>query len=122
MGPLGFGERLLRFSFVGPDRCLVKFLGDVPIRMTPAPEYIRNLMIALSELVVTVGHGSTVAMLLTRPGIGPVSDSDRRWSRLLTRMAAEYDVLLEPIFRANDEALVHVDPELQATGWAVQVR
>ena len=34
MGPLGFGERLLRFSFVGPDRRMVKVLGEVPIDLS----------------------------------------------------------------------------------------
>jgi hypothetical protein len=35
MGPLGFGERRLRFTFVGPDRCLVKILSDVGIPSRP---------------------------------------------------------------------------------------
>jgi hypothetical protein len=116
MGPLGFGERLLRFSFIGPDRRMVKVLGDVPIKMTPEPDAIRNLMEALRELVDQVGAGSTVALLLTRPGVGPVSDADRRWSALLTHTAAEFGVPLEPIFRANDEALVQLESELEATG------
>ena len=78
MGPLGFGERLLRFSFVGPDRRMVKVLGDVPIRLSPEPELVRSLMVALSGLVHQVGEGSTVALLLTRPGVGPVSNADRK--------------------------------------------
>ena len=117
MGPLGFGERLLRFSFVGPDRRMVKVLGDVPIKLSPEPELVRNLMVALGELVAQVGEGSTVALLLTRPGVGPVSNADQQWSTLLTRFAAEFGVPLEPIFRANDEALVQLEPdELEATG------
>jgi hypothetical protein len=117
MGPLGFGERLLRFSFVGPDRRMVKVLGDVPIRLSPEPELVRSLMVALSGLVHQVGEGSTVALLLTRPGVGPVSNGDRQWSTLLTRTAAEFEVPLEPIFRANDEALVPLEPDdLEATG------
>jgi hypothetical protein len=116
MGPLGFGERLLRFSFVGPDRCLVKVLGDLPIKMDPEPASVRHLMDALSTLAPQLGAGTTVALLLTRPGVGPVSNSDRRWSSLLTRTAAEFGVPLEPIFRANDEALVQLESELEATG------
>jgi hypothetical protein len=117
MGPLGFGERLLRFSFVGPDRRMVKVLGDVPIRLSPEPELVRSLMVALSGLVHQVGEGSTVALLLTRPGVGPVSNADRQWSTSLTRTAAEFEVPLEPIFRANDEALVPLEPDdLEATG------
>ncbi|MDT5399948.1 MAG: hypothetical protein QOK33_3179 [Mycobacterium sp.] len=117
MGPLGFGERLLRFSFVGPDRRMVKVLGEVPIRLSPEPELVRSLMVALSGLVHQVGEDSTVALLLTRPGVGPVSNADRQWSTSLTRTAAEFEVPLEPIFRANDEALVPLEPDdLEATG------
>ncbi|KMO77973.1 MAG: hypothetical protein HZB45_04005 [Mycolicibacterium rufum] len=53
MGPLGFGERLLRFVLVGPDRCFLKVLSDV-------------------------------------------------------ECAADFDVPVEPFFRANDEAVVAV--------------
>ena len=31
------------------------------------------------------------------------------WSKLLTEAAARFDVPLEPIFRANDEALVQLE-------------
>lgn len=106
MGPLGFGERLVRFSFVGPDRRMIKMLGDVPIKMSPEPRLMKTLMATLSEILRKTDDGTTVALLLTRPGVGPVSDSDRRWSALLTETAAEFGVPLEPIFRANDEALV----------------
>lgn len=34
---------------------------------------------------------------------------DRQWAGLLTEVAAERDVVLEPIFRANDEWLVPVE-------------
>jgi hypothetical protein len=49
-------------------------------------------------------------LLLTGPGVGPISDADRQWSTLLTEMAADFGVPLEPIFRANDEAVVLVEP------------
>jgi hypothetical protein len=113
MGPLGFGERLLRFSFVGPDRCMLKVLSEVPIKMNPEPQLMRNLMSALSQVVVEAGDGTTVALLLTRPGVGPVSDSDRRWSALLTDTAAEFGVPLEPIFRANDEVVAALSAQVK---------
>ena len=37
MGQLGFGERLLRFAFVGPDRRFIKVLSDVEIGPYPSP-------------------------------------------------------------------------------------
>lgn len=115
MGPLGFDERVLRFGFVGPDRCMIKVLGDFPIKLTPELRPVRQLVETLRALVHQLGDGTTVALLLTRPGVGPVSDSDRRWATLLTHTAAEFGVPLEPIFRAHDEALVQLDSELQGT-------
>jgi hypothetical protein len=113
MGPLGFGERLLRFAFMGPDRCLVKFLGDVEIGSSPKRQTIENLMSALRELLCDMEPNTTIALLLTRPGPGGISNLDRQWSTLLTEVAAEFGVPIEPVFRANDEALVQVEPELQ---------
>ncbi len=110
MGRLGFGERLLRFVFVDPDRRMVKVLTDVPIPKRPDRGLISDLMAALRE-IQTKGDGrTTVAVLLTRPGVGAISDADRRWSSVLNQTAAELGVPIEPIFRANDEHLVLVEP------------
>jgi hypothetical protein len=113
MGQLGFGERLLRFAFVGPDRRLIKVLTDVEIGQRPDLRGVENIMSALQTLLGDMEDGTTVAFLLTRPGPGPVSRVDRQWSTLLTEVAAEFGVPLEPIFRANDESLVLVEPELE---------
>jgi len=40
----------------------------------------------------------------------------RTWSTLLTEVATELGVSIEPVFRANDESLVLVEPELKAAG------
>ncbi|MBJ7338457.1 hypothetical protein [Mycolicibacterium sp.] len=106
MGPLGFGERLLRFAFVGPDRCMMKVLSEMPIGANPPPGDVDQLMSALRELVSDLGAGTTVALLLTRPGVGGISGADRRWAAALTDAAQRFDVPIEPIFRANDEAIV----------------
>jgi hypothetical protein len=45
-----------------------------------------------------------------RPGVGEVTETDRRWSRLVTEIAAEVGVPVERFFRANDDELVLVDP------------
>jgi len=49
-----------------------------------------------------------VAPLLTRPGRDSVSPDDERWSETLTRVAQTVGLTLEPIFRANDTALVEI--------------
>jgi hypothetical protein len=108
MGPLGFEERLLWFGLIGPDRCFAKKLSRVPVCPRPQGRILWNLMSALRTLLDDLEPGNTVALLLTRPGRGPVSPADRVWSKTLTDMAERFGVPLEPIFRANDEALEQV--------------
>lgn len=111
MGPLGFAERLLWFGFIGPDRRFLKMLDHITVGPRPRTRLIKNVMSALHSLLsYDIPNGSSVALLLTRPGRGPVSSADRVWSKQLTEIAARFDVPLEPIFRANDEVLQQVDP------------
>lgn len=108
MGPLGFGERLLRFVLVGPDRRFLKMMSDVEIASAPDPAFVAELMAALSDLLAGFEPGTTVAFCLTRPGIGSVSRIDRRWASVITECAADFEVPVEAFFRANDEALIEV--------------
>jgi hypothetical protein len=73
-------------------------------------------MAALLEVLGGLKDGTSVALLLTRPGRGSISDADRHWSRLMTEVATELGVPIEPVFRANDKSLVLVEPEMEATG------
>ena len=115
MGELGFGERLIWFSFVGSDRRMVKVLHQMEIPPEPKPRHGTDLFTLLCGVLdERSDSGLTVALLLTRPGSGPISDSDRRWSTMLTETAARFEVPIEPIFRANDEALVLVEPIARA--------
>jgi hypothetical protein len=116
MGPLGFGERLLWIGFVGPDRCMVKALSQVPLGSGPKRPLVESVMSGVRDDLGDFREGTTVALLLTRPGPGPISNMDRQWSAMLTEIAAEFAVPIEPIFRANDESLVLVEPELKAAG------
>lgn len=109
MGPLGFGERLLWVGFVGADRRMHKILSQVPVGASPHHEIVDNLMGALMVLLdEDFEAGTSVALLLTRPGSDPVSGDDRRWAAVLTDAAARVDVHLEPIFRANDAAILQL--------------
>jgi hypothetical protein len=116
MGPLGFSERLLWIGFVGPDRRFVKALSQVPLGPRPRRPIVASTMTALQQVLDRFKDGTTVALLLTRPGRGPISDADRQWSKLLVNVAAEFGMPIEPVFRANDEYLVQLDPDLEATG------
>ncbi|OPX11192.1 hypothetical protein [Mycobacterium sp. AT1] len=109
--PLGFGERLLRFVFVGPDRRIIKALSEVPVAKRASPGLVRDLMTALHGIVAE--DQLAVAFLLTRPGRGGPTADDKQWSTLLTRAAAEFGVPIEPVFMANDERLVAVQPARQ---------
>ena len=110
MGPLGFGEKLLWIGFVGPDRCMYKTLSQVPLGSRPKRDLVESVLSRLPRVLNELEQGTTVAMLLTRPGPGPISHLDRQWSSLLTEVATEFGVPLEPIFRANDDSLVEVEP------------
>jgi len=41
-------------------------------------------MTALLDVLDGLKDDASVALLLTRPGKGPISDADRQWSTLLT--------------------------------------
>ena len=105
MGPLGFGTRLLWFGLIGPDRCFANKLSRVPIRPRPRGRIVWNLMSSLRTLLDDLEAGTTVALLLSGPGRGPASTIELVWSKSLTDMAERFAVPLEPIFRANDEAV-----------------
>ena len=116
MGPLGFSDRLLWIGFVKLDRRMVKALSQVPLGPRPRRPIVASTMTALLKVLDGLKDGTSVALLLTRPGRGPISDADRQWSTLLTEVAKELGVPIEPVFRANDESLVLVEQEMTATG------
>ncbi|WP_083410730.1 hypothetical protein [Mycolicibacterium rutilum] len=105
MGELGFDLRLLWVGFVGPDRRMIKALSQVELRATADAGLADEVMAGCRDVLADFPDGTTVALLLTRPGVGPVSRLDRQWAELLTAAAREHDVVIEPIFRAHDESL-----------------
>lgn len=110
MGELGFGERLLWIAFIGADRRMYKTMTQVPICERATPRNVESVMSRLPRVLAGLDADTTVALLLTRPGGGPISNDDRLWSVALTDAADLFGVPLEPVFRANDEALVLVEP------------
>jgi hypothetical protein len=115
MGELGFGERLLWFSFVGSDRRMVKVLHQMEIPPEPRARYGDELFTLLRGVLDGLpDRAASVALLLSRPGAGPISEADRRWSTMLTEAASRHGLPMEPIFRANDEALLLVEPIARA--------
>ena len=105
MGPLGFDERLLWFGLIEPDRCFATKVSRIPIRTRPRGRVIWNLMSALRTLLDDREPGTTGALLLSAPGRGPISSVELVWSKALADMAEQFNVPLEPVFRANDESI-----------------
>jgi len=115
MGELGFGERLIWFGVIGPDRRMTTVLHQVPIPREPRRRHVDDLFGLLRGVLEGIPvSGATIALLLTRPGSGSVSEADRRWCTVLTEAADRHGVPIEPIFRANDEDLVLVEPTPEA--------
>jgi hypothetical protein len=110
MGPLGFGQRLLWIAFLGDDRRLMKTMTQMPIDALPEPRLIRDLVSRLRVVVDGMLSEIEIALLLTGPGRGGVSPADRQWAKSLTDAAVEFEVPLLPIFRANDDAILQVNP------------
>ena len=89
---------------------MYKTLSQVPLGSRPKRSLVESVLSRLPRVLNELEQGTTVAMLLTRPGPGPISHLDRQWSSLLTEVATEFGVPLEPVFRANDDSLVEVEP------------
>lgn len=117
MGPLGFSGRRLWLLFLEPDDRpteLLMQIDDVP--EDPREGETDSLLALCREVRREHGLGR-VAVLLSRPGEGRVSVSDRRWGRALLDSARRLDVPLAPVHLANDDTLVPLTgDDLLATG------
>jgi hypothetical protein len=98
MGPLGFGQRLLWVGFIGRDRRMFKTMTQIPMPPWPRRDFVDDVLVRLHWILYEFEPGTPPALLLTRPGAGGISDLDRQWATLLTEVAVERDVPLEPIF------------------------
>lgn len=110
MEPLGFAERLLWVGFIGADRRLYKTMTQIPMPARPRKDYVTDVVIRLYWVLYKFEPGTTAALLLTRPGVGGISKLDRQWAAMLTDVAAERELALAPLFRANDECIVELKP------------
>lgn len=63
-------------------------------------------MVGLEVLLEDFEPGTSVALLLSRPGRDSASPEDHRWAVVLTKAAARIGIPLEPMFRANDTDIV----------------
>ena len=77
--------------------------------LLPGRDYVEDVLVRLHWILYEFEPGTIPALLMTRPGAGEISELDQHWTTLLTEVAAQHDVPLEPIFRVNDESLVQVE-------------
>lgn len=114
MGPLGFSERLLWLSLLddgGFQTPVLTQIADLPAH--PDDDLLARLMEVCSEVLRAQAPGGSVALLLSRPGRAPMSESDRAWARGLMSAAERAGVPMRPIHLANDEELrVFADDDL----------
>lgn len=86
-----------------------KVLTEFPATSEQDQECVREIIAELRHAFSReFDDGVTVAFLLSHPGVGAVSDRDRRWAALVVDAAAKGGVPIEPFFRANDTSLVEV--------------
>lgn len=109
-GATGVRRKTAVDSVRGPDRRLVKAVHQVVLNAVPRARICKNIMLAMHSALDDMAPGTAVAMLLTGPGRGPASPAVRLWAKSLTEAAERFAVPLEPIFSANDECLLHVEP------------
>jgi hypothetical protein len=109
MGKLGFGRTtlwMLMLDASGEVLPVVVPIDDIPSRPADAVE---NLTEILSGVLLP---GGSAAFLLTRPGAdGPITTSERAWTRALQVVARNVGATVWPVHRANDEALRVCTPD-----------
>ena len=109
MGPLGFTFRRLWLLFLEPDDRPIPHITEIDeVPEEPRVPEVDSLMAicAHAQQIDALGRASRVAVLLSRPGRGGLSASDRRWGRALVESAARYGVRLAPLHVANDEVVL----------------
>ena len=106
MGPLGFSRRRLWLLFLDRDdraTPLLLTVDDVP--ENPRAREVAALVGSCGETLRSHGLGR-VAVLVSRPGAGPLRPSDRRWGRALLDAARHAQVAFAPVHVANDDVVV----------------
>ncbi|AFA76124.1 hypothetical protein GPOL_174p01050 (plasmid) [Gordonia polyisoprenivorans VH2] len=105
MGPLGFDEPTLWLVFVERGTQMIPVINQLPLPHTPNRHLLDTMMEHLGQ-VIAASSGLSLAALLARPGADGVTARDRGWASMITECAARHRVPLQPLFRANDIAVV----------------
>jgi hypothetical protein len=106
MGELGFASRSLWVLFVlpgGDARPAVMKIGE--LEEWPDDLFTGGLVEVCRNFVDEDPANGQVAMLLSRPGAGALSPSDRAWASALYRAARLGGLACHPLHLANDVEL-----------------
>jgi hypothetical protein len=116
VGNVGFSDRRLWLLFLRPDgRPLGPLLSLEDLPDGPYDLEVDEVVTVCREILAGPGNGGSVAMLITRPGRGPWTVSDRAWARYLTAAADRIGGQVWPVHRAHDRGLVPVSAD-EVTG------
>jgi hypothetical protein len=109
MGRLGFSRTTLWLVLLDADgrpTPVVIPIDDIPSRPTDAVEHLSDLLAHL------VQPGGSVVFLLSRPGPdGPLTPSERAWTRALEIVGRNVGSTVWPVHRANNAALRACTPD-----------
>ncbi len=106
MGPLGFSQPLLWLCFISSDDVVAPVISQIEdLPRFPDRELLTNLMWIVKNGALDHAEGSSVAILLSRPGRSDLTDSDRAWARGLAGAAAASGVHMRPLHLATDESI-----------------
>lgn len=112
MQPLGFRSTSIWVTFVGADDRPTRFLLEIAESETlPEPHQVANLYSVLAEICAEEGEGTSVALLVSRPGRDAVNAFDRDLATRLTAGARRSGVPCHPIHVANDVGVWAVTPD-----------
>lgn len=112
LGELGFADRKLWVIFIETDGSMFPHIVQVAeVPAYPTPSNLDSLIEICGRELEMLGEGSSVAMLLSRPGHDALTDSDRAWGAGIAAAARSQGVRAHPMHLANDEAVRVIAPD-----------
>ena len=105
MGRLGFSQRYLWVQLIDADHRPTPLLLQIEELPERPPSDVLDKLMDMLGLVLEKDPGSSVALLLARPGPAGMTAADRAWAAGLTTAARRGRIPMEPLHLATDEAV-----------------
>lgn len=113
MGPLGFAHVSLWVCLVDDRRAVVPHIikvSDDDLHV-PGDHEVAALVETLAEVMAGDPHLAGAAFLISRPGVGGITDADRVLATSLLRRCREAGIACEPVHVAHDRAIIAIAPD-----------